>query len=258
MKQTRRHAPVFMPLFLILLLVALLCLWEFLSYHRHIDVLFFSSPSRIWSEFVSMLRTGVLEKHFFITLKEAGLGLFYGCIFGSASGIFLGASKRFSSVLMPLVVGLNSIPKLALGPLIILWFGIGLTPKVLIAGLMVFFVFTFNMYSGYRSVDPSLVHVVRLMGGRRWQIIRLVIWPSCLPCFLASLRSGMGLALSGAIVGEFLGASRGLGWLINDASGRYDLTRVLCCVFVIVILMVILDLFLRLLERTLLKWRPET
>lgn len=258
MKQKRQHARFFISLPLIFLLIFLFCLWEFLAYHGHINVLFFSSPSRIWLEFVSMLQTGILEKHLFITLKEAGLGLFYGCILGSVAGISLGASKRFSSALMPLIVGLNSIPKLALGPLIILWFGIGLTSKVLIAGLMVFFVFTFNMYSGYRSVDPSLVHAVRLMGGRRWQVIRLVVWPSCLPWFLASLRSGMGLALSGAIVGEFLGASRGLGWLINDASGRYDLTRVLCCVFVIVILMVILDLLLRLLERTLLKWRPET
>lgn len=204
-----------------------------------------------------MLESGILKRHLFVSLHEAVLGLIYGCLFGSLAGILLGVGKRVSAAIMPLMVGLNSIPKLALAPLIIVWFGIGLVSKVLIAGLMVFFIFTFNMYAGYNSVDASLVHTLRLLGANRRQIIRHVVWPSCLPWFLASLRVGMGLALSGAIVGEYIGASRGLGWLINDASGRYNLTQVLCCVFVIIVIMMILDSLVRFLERILLKWRPE-
>ncbi|MBP1758578.1 MAG: binding-protein-dependent transport system inner rane component [Firmicutes bacterium] len=253
-KSRRRLPPLF---WLTLLLAAFFLLWELMALQGRIDLVFFSSPSRIWCEFLSMLETGILRRHLLITLQEAGLGLFYGSVFGSAAGILLGISKRVSPVVMPLMVGLNSVPKLALAPLIILWFGIGLGSKVLIAGLMVFFVFTFNMYAGYHSVDASLIQTVRLLGGRRRQLIRLVIWPSCLPWFLASLRTGMGLALSGAIVGEFIGSSRGFGWLISDASGRYDLTRVLCCVFVIIVIMMVLDALVRALERTLLKWRPE-
>ena len=253
--KSRRTLPPL--LWLALLLGGLLFLWELMASQGRIDLIFFSSPSRIWREFLSMLATGLLRRHLFVTLQEASLGLFYGSVFGSAAGILLGISKRASPVIMPLMVGLNSVPKLALAPLLILWFGIGLTSKVLIAGLMVFFIFTFNLYAAYHSVDAALIQTVRLLGGSRRQLIRLVIWPSCLPWFLASLRTGMGLALSGAIVGEFIGASRGLGWLINDASGRYDLTRVLCCVLVIIVIMMVLDALLRALEGKLLKWRPK-
>lgn len=256
MKPNSRKTGPFPLLVLILVLLALFFLWEVFAKRGSIDVLFFSSPSLIWQKFLSMLHSGMLKRHLFISLHEAALGLFYGCIFGSLTGILLGIGKRVSAAVMPLMVGLNSIPKLALAPLIIIWFGIGLTSKVLISGLMVYFVFTFNMYAGYNSVDASLVQTLRLLGGNRLQIVRHVVWPSCLPWFLASLRVGLGLALSGAIVGEYIGASRGLGWLINDASGRYDLTQVLCCVFVIVLIMMLLDLFVRFLERILLKWRP--
>lgn len=243
---------------LLLLLLVLLSLWEVASRLGAIDVLFFSRPSLIWAEFLSMLGSGVLWRHLSITFQEAALGLFYGLLFGSMVGILLGLAERSAPFFMPILVGLNSIPKLALAPLFILWFGIGLLSKVLMASFMVFFIFSFNLYAGYRSVDTELVHTLRLLGGSRLQVIRHVVWPSCLPWFLASLRSGLGLALSGAVVGELIGASRGLGWLINDAAGRYDLTRVLTCVFVIIAIMMVLDFFVRLLEQNLLKWRPNS
>lgn len=258
MKVSSRKAGPLPLLSLIAFLCLLFFLWELLARQGRIDVAFFSSPSLIWHEFLNMLHSGILKRHLFVSLHEAFLGLIYGCLFGSIAGILLGVGKRLSTVIMPLMVGLNSIPKLALAPLLIIWFGIGLTSKALIAGLMVFFIFTFNMFAGYNSVDASLVHTIRLLGGNRRQVIHHVVWPSCLPWFLASLRAGLGLALSGAIVGEYIGASRGLGWLINDASGRYDLTQVLCCVFIIIIIMMILDSIVRFLERILLKWRPES
>ncbi len=254
MDKKRRALPY---LWLFLGIAAFFLLWEIFARRGVIDQVFFSSPTRVWQEFLAMTKNGVLGRHLSITLEEAGLGLLYGMVFGAATGILLGVHKGLSAVLMPLLVGLNSVPKLALGPLVILWFGIGLESKVLIAGLMVYFIFTFNLFAGYNSVDASLVRGVRLLGGSSHQIIRHVVWPSCLPWFLASLRAGVGLALSGAVVGEFLGASRGLGWLINDASGRYDITRVLSCVFLIIALMMTLDALIRLLERRLLKWRPE-
>ena len=242
---------------LALLLVALLCLWEFSSRRAYIDVLFFSRPSLIWAELLRMLQGGILQRHLSVTLQEAALGLLYGALFGSLVGIFLGLARRSAPLIMPLMVGLNSIPKLALAPLFIIWFGIGLTSKVLLSSLMVFFIFSFNLYAGYRSVDATLLHSMRLLGANRRQTIRHVIWPSCLPWFLASLRSGLGLALSGAVVGELIGASRGLGWLINDASARYDISRVLACVFVIVVFMMCLDALVSFSERRLLKWRSK-
>ncbi len=256
---TKRKANPLLPLcLLVLLLAALLLLWELLAGQGYIDVFFFSKPSRIGAESLRMLTGGVLWRHLSVTLQEAGLGLLYGALFGSLVGILLGLSRRVTPVLMPLMVGINSIPKLALAPLFILWFGIGLTSKALMAGLMVFFIFSFNLYAGYRSVDADLLRTMRLLGANRLQTVRHVIWPSCLPWFLTSLRSGLALALSGAIVGELIGSSRGLGWLINDAAGRYDLTRVMACIFVIIVIMMLLDALLRLAERHLLKWRPVT
>lgn len=258
MKRTKPRRGALYLLCLFVALTALLLLWEFGSRTGRIDPLFFSRPTLIWAEFLSMLHSGTLWRHLSVTLQEAALGLLYGSVFGSLAGLLLGVGRRSAPLILPVMVGLNSIPKLALAPLFILWFGIGLESKVLMAGLMVFFIFSFNLYAAYRSVDASLVHTLRLLGANRLQIIRHVVWPSCLPWFLASLRSGLGLALSGAIVGELIGASRGLGWLINDAAGRYDLGRVLCCIFVIVTFMMCLDFLVRLLEHVFLKWRPET
>lgn len=258
MNAKKRYSTLFYPAILLLLLSSLLLLWELLSRSGTIDPLFFSRPSLVWHEFLSMLHSGTLLRHFSITIQEASLGLLYGALFGSLIGILMGACKRSAPLLMPVMVGMSSIPKLALAPLFILWFGIGLTSKVLMAGLMVFFIFSFNLYAGYRSVDAALVQTLRLLGATQLQIARHVIWPSCLPWFLASLRSGLGLALSGAIVGELIGASRGIGWLINDAAARYDITLVLSCIFVIIVLMMLLDFLVHLSERVLLKWRPES
>jgi len=205
-----------------------------------------------------LTENGLIYKHLMTTVYEAGLGLLYGCLLGSATGLFLGANKTVNTIIMPLMVGLNGLPKLALAPILIIWFGIGMTSKVLIAGAMVYFVFTFNLYAGYRSVDGALVNAVRMLGGSRWQTIRQVYWPTCLPWFLSSLRAGVGMALSGAVVGEYIGASKGLGWLIEDASGRYDMARVLCCVLIMVVIIMVLDYLIRLAEKVLLKWRPDS
>ena len=241
----------------LLVLALALCLWEWAAKTGEIDIFFFSSPSLVWDTLLSQMSSGLLIRHLAVTLKEAALGLLFGAVLGCATGLSLGASKAASRAVMPIMTGLNGLPKLALGPLIIIWFGIGISSKVIISGVMVYFVFVFNLYAGYQNVDSELMNGVRLLGGTRKQIIRKVVWPSCLPWFLASLRAGLGLSLAGAVVGEYLGSGKGLGWLISDASGRYDITLVLCCVFLIVILMVILDGVVRLLERVLLKWRPE-
>ena len=239
----------------VLCLALAILLWEGMAAAGHVNQFFFSRPSLIWDCFLTVLRDGSLMTHLTVTAREAGLGLLFGGFFGTAAGLTLGVHPGLSRALMPLMTGLNGLPKLALGPLIIVWFGIGLKAKVLISALMVFFVFAFNLYSGVRSVDRDLLFAVRLMGATRHQTIRKVIWPACLPWLLTSLRTGLGLSISGAIVGEYLGASRDLGWAIATAGERYDTTKVLCLVLVIVVIVVLLDLILRLLERRLLRWR---
>lgn len=194
-------------------------------------------------------------RHLSVTAQEAGLGLLLGGTLGTLAGLGLGLSPRVSRALMPLMTGLNGLPKLALGPLFIIWFGMGLSSKVLISALMVFFIFAFNLYTGVQSVDPALVGAVRLLGGTQGQILGKVIWPACLPWLLTSLRTGLGLSLSGAIVGEYLGSTRGMGWLLSAAGDVFNAQRVLCCVLILVILIILLDGVVRLLEARLLRWR---
>lgn len=242
-------------LWTVLVLALAVCLWEWASAGEYINPFFFSQPSLIWAEFWEMADNGSMARHLNATLEEAGLGLLFGALLGTAAGFALGAAPKVSRALMPLLTGLNGLPKLALGPLIIIWFGLGLRSKVLMAGLMVFFVFVFNLYAGVRSVEPELIAAVKLLGGTKRQVMTKVILPASLPWLLASLRTSLGLSLSGAIVGEYLGASRGMGWVIADAGERYDMERVLCCVLVIVVVVVLLDCVVRLLEWRLLRWQ---
>ena len=225
---------------LVVLVLAILA-WEWGASAGTVDVFFFGSPSLVWAEFMEMVERGSMARHLSATLQEAGLGL--------------GISPKLSTALMPLMTGLNGLPKLALGPLVIIWFGIGLKSKVVIAVLMVFFVFAFNLYSGVNSVERELVTAVKLLGGTQKQILKKVIWPASIPWLLASLRTGLGLSISGAIVGEYLGAGQGMGWVISNAGERYDVNQVLCCVAVLVILVMLLDGVVRLLEGKLLRWR---
>ncbi len=229
--------------------------WEMAAAAGHVDPFFFSRPSLIWAEFLEMLDNGTLALHLSVTAKEAGLGLLLGSVLGTLTGLALGVHPRLSRAVMPLMTGLNGLPKLALGPLLIIWFGIGLKSKVVMSALMVFFIFAFNLFSGVRSVERELITAVELLGGTRRQVMTKVIWPASLPWLLTSLRTGLGLSISGAIVGEYLGAGQGLGWFIANAGDRYDVNQVMCCVAVIVVLVVLLDGVVRLLERRLLRWR---
>lgn len=242
-------------LWTLVVLALALVLWEGAAARGHVDVFFFSSPRLIWAEFCEMVATGAMARHLSVTVREAALGLLFGGVLGTGAGLVLGTHPRLSRALMPLMTGLNGLPKLALGPLVIIWFGIGLKSKVLISALMVFFIFAFNLYAGITGVDRELTGAVRLLGASRRQLILKVLWPASLPWLLTSLRTGLGLSFSGAIVGEYLGAGRGLGWVISNAGERYDVTQVLCCVSVIVLMVVLLDGIVRLLERRLLRWR---
>ena len=239
----------------VLILAALVLLWQWGASAGHVNAFYFSSPAAVWHRFLELTAAGTLQKHFAVTVKEAALGLLIGGVLGTLTGLGLGLHPRCSAALMPLMTALNGVPKLALGPLFIIWLGLGLRSKVFISALMVFFQFVFNLYSGVRSVDRDLMLSVRLLGGTRGQLLGKVILPASLPWLTASLRAGLGLSLSGAVVGEYLGAGQGLGWAINAAGDRYDTATVLCYVLVIVALVVVLDGILRAAEKRLLRWQ---
>lgn len=240
---------IFIALFLII--------WEYLSDNNMINTFFFSSPLNIIKDLISMFSTGEIWPHIYITLKASLFGLFYGVVFGVIIAFLFGNIPLLADIFDPILVGLYGLPKLSLGPLFIIWFGIGLQAKIFMAAIMVFFLVFFNAYAGFKNVDINLINTLKIMGASKLQIIQKVILPSCIPWIMASLRSGAGASVLGAIVGEYLGSNQGLGWMVQSAGGVYNITRVLSCIFLMMFIMSMIDYILKHVEKRILRWRES-
>jgi len=190
-------------------------------------------------------------------MKEVFVGLFLGLISGILTGIVLGKFETLAKVLDPVIMGLYAIPKIAIAPLFILWFGLGITAKIVFAWVVVFFLIFFNTYAGMKSVNPDLVDSVRAMGASEWQIMTKVSIPSCIPWILVGLRASLGASLIAAIVGEFVAADVGLGYLIMEGSNLFMTKRVLSVVLLLSVIVIAMDICLRVIENQFLKWRPN-
>lgn len=241
---------------LAVLLVLFVVIWQMLADREMIDPLFFSSPKRIWADLVEMFSTGYIFPHIGITLYAAFMGLFYGIVFGTLIALIVGNSPMLAHIVEPVFVGIHGLPLLALGPLFVVWFGIGITSKIVMATISVFFLVFFNIYAGVKDVDIQLIQTLQIMRASKIQFVTKVILPSCVPWLIASLKSGVGGAVLGAIVGEYLGATAGLGWVIQSAGGYYNITRVISCVLVLMVIMFILNAVVSWIDRKVLKWRP--
>jgi NitT/TauT family transport system permease protein len=239
--------------------IVVICLaaWEFAS-GRLIKPFWISSPSEIWRQLSVWVATGQLWLHVEVTLSETLMGFAFGAISGVAVGLALGLNRRLAAVLDPFIVAFYSLPKIALAPLFILWFGVGLTSKVVLATFVVFFLVFYNTYAGTLAVEAELIDVLRLMGARRGQIIRKVILPSALIWIFTGMKSSVPYALIGAVVGEMMASNKGLGYLIEAAAGQYDTGGVFAALFVLMIIATGLHELLKQSERLMLRWREET
>jgi len=243
---------------MILIFVALwLLAWEFAADKKMLNPFYASQPSVIFADFTHFVVSGEILKHLVITLKEAFLGLFFGTIAGIVCGLTLGRIVWLANLFEPIITALYGIPKLALAPIFILWFGLGLQSKVFLSALLVFYLVFFSTFSGIRSVDANIISAIRLMGASRLQIITRVTLPSCVPWILTGIRGGIGASLLGAIVGEYMGASAGLGWMIQYATTTYQVERVMSCILTLLFIGLFLNKALALCERRLLRWRPD-
>jgi NitT/TauT family transport system permease protein len=214
-----------------------------------------SSPLDVAQRIWFMLLDGSLEMHTWETFKEAIIGLVIGVALGIVLGIILGLSRRLSDAVDPVVMGLYSLPRVSLAPLFIIWLGIGLFAKVALVASMVVFVVLFNVREGVRSIDREVIDAFRSMNASRTALIRHVIVPSLVPWLLTAVRIGIGMALVGAVVGEMIGASRGLGWYVNHTSGVYDMTGSITALFILMLLAMIFNGVLAFIERKVLHWR---
>lgn len=246
----------------LLLLASLAGVWEILSggFGRGVavlDPLFFSRPSLIAVDLVVGFTSGALQKHLLFTLEGALAGLVLGIVTGLAAGLAFGSWRWLPTLLDPLMSAFNSLPRPALGPILIILFGLGLTSKVVLSWSIVFFVIFYNTYAGVTSVDPDIIRAVRAMGARRHQVMRLVVLPSVLSWVFAALRVSVAYSLIGAIVGEFVGSTRGLGYEMLVAQGVLNTNRAYSILVLLMLVGVALTEAAKLVENRLLRWRPS-
>jgi NitT/TauT family transport system permease protein len=232
-------------------------IWEGIS-GRLVKPFWISSPSAIFEQLAGWYESGDLWMHIEITMTETILGFVFGAVSGVAFGLALGLNKRLAAVLDPFVVAFYSLPKIALAPLFILWFGVGLLSKVVMATFVVFFLVFYNTYAGTLAVEQELVDVLRLMGATRWQIVRKVILPSVLLWIFTGMKISVPYALIGAVVGEMMASNKGLGYLIQASAGQYDTAGVFAALFVLMIIATGLHELLKQSEKLMLRWKEES
>jgi NitT/TauT family transport system permease protein len=236
---------------------ALLLFWQYGIGHL-VDQRYVSRPSAVAAALANLLGDGELWQHIRATMTEAGLGYLIGVAVGLVMAIVLVSSPLLDEVVSPFVAGFYSIPKIALGPLFIMWFGIGSLPKVLLAALMVFLIVLINTVAGVRSISPGLIEVSRVLGAGGLTLVRKVVLPGAAPAVVASIRLTFSRAMVGAILGEFIAASQGLGFLIVRASRQFETATVYAGVIVVAVLVMAVAGLLRLLEVRLMPWSRGT
>jgi NitT/TauT family transport system permease protein len=215
-------------------------------------------PDMVWARFLRTLQDGTLLRHFMVTLTEVLAGLALGVTTATLLGYLLAKSRNLERFVSPYIVASQSIPIVAIAPLLIIWFKQGLFSKVLICALIVFFPVLINTIVGLRSVPNELRDLMRSLQASRWQTLRLLEFPAALPVLLGGLRIGATLSVIGAVVGEFVGADRGLGFLINQGRGVYDTALVFVAVFTLIFMAMSLYGFVALLETRLLAWQRQS
>jgi NitT/TauT family transport system permease protein len=255
------HSSVVVNVVRIALVVLWLGSWE-LAARTVIDPFYYSMPSKIWDKLVTWFTTGTSQgsiwSNIAITLEEAVLGFLIGTLAGVVLGVLLGRSRFTAEVLAPFIKGANAIPRIVLASLFVIWFGLGMSSKVATAFVLVFFAVFFNAFQGAREVDKVLVDNARILGASRWDLMRTIILPSATSWILASMHVAFGFALIGAIVGEYTGADKGLGLLINHAQGTFDSAGIYAGMIIITVMALLAEWLLTLLERRLLAWRPPS
>jgi len=234
--------------------------WELLSQLKVLDPFFFGQPSRIAVQMWDWMKTGTEAGSIWVqvgvTMEEALLGFAIGVVAGIVCGIALGRIPMLSKVFGPYIKIMNSIPRIVLGSIFIVWLGLGLSSKVALAIVLVFFAVFFNAYQGTREVDRNLIANARILGASGRQVTTQVVLPSALTWIIASLHVSFAFARIGAIVGEFHGAQKALGLLIRKAQDTFNPNAVFAAMVIIAIVALVAEGLIALLERALLSWRP--
>jgi NitT/TauT family transport system permease protein len=260
-RRVRRHR-VFVLILQLLFATVALGSWEILSRTKTIDPFFFGKPSdivrQIWNWQQHGTPQGSLWLQIWTTVKEALLGFGFGVGAGVVLGIAFGRMRLLAEVFGPYIKAANSIPRVVLGSIFIIWFGLGLVSKVALAFVLVFFVVFFNAFQGAREVDETVLANARILGAKRLGIATHVVIPSALTWIIASLHTAFGFAIVGAVVGEYIGAVNGLGVLIFQSQQTFNPNGVFAAMLILGTVALIAESLITQLENRLIRWRPAT
>jgi NitT/TauT family transport system permease protein len=235
------------------LLVGLLSAWQFAVSDAALP--YFSRPTVVLAKLYDLLSHGEIYRHISVTLSEIAIGYAIGAVVGLALGFILGRSRFLSDALQPYIIGLYSIPKIALAPVFIVWLGLGMASKVAVVFLASFFLVFFNTYSGLLAINEELVRLARLMGASWPQTIGRVILPAAAPQIFLGLKTAVPYAVIGAVIGEYIGSSEGLGYYILYASQTYDAPALFSGIIILVAIVFVANFALNRLEARVIRWR---
>jgi len=224
--------------------------------HVVLPPFFFSNPVDVAKQVVDWFASGLIWKHLWVTLEESILAFVIGSLGGVLVGFWFARQPRTAAVFDPYVKMVNALPRVVLAPIFTLWLGLGIWSKVALGVTLVFFIVFFNVYQGVREVSPTVLANARMLGMNERQLMRHVYWPSALSWMFSSLHTSVGFAVVGAVVGEYLGSAAGLGYLIQQAEGVFDVAGVFAGMFVLAAFVIVIDAVVTVIERRLLAWRP--
>ncbi len=237
--------------------IALIIFWQWAA-GRLVKEIYISKPTAVAQRLYEIFASGEIYPHLWTTGQELVFGYVIGVACGVAGGYALGRSPRLANVLEPYVMAFYGIPKIALAPLFIIWFGIGMWSKVALASIMVFFLVFYNVFSGVRGVDQELVNLTRVMGANERQLTTHVYLPAAAPFVMLGMRMAIPYSVIGVIVGEFTSSIQGLGLFIHEASATYDPAGVFAGITILLVFVIAANILASRLERRLLRWRTPT
>jgi NitT/TauT family transport system permease protein len=258
----RRRRRIVVNSLRVLLLVVIVGGWQFLTSVGIVDPFFWGRPSGIWAQIVTWVTQGTAQgplwEQIAVTLEETVLGFVIGVVLGVVFGVVLGRNQSLADVLSPYIKVANSVPRIVLGSIFVIGLGLGMQSKVALAAVMVFFIVFFNAFQGVREVDRNLLANARILGANQRQLSTAVIIPSALTWIIASLHTSFSFALVGAVVGEFLGSTQGIGLMIQTAQGTFNANGVFAAMVILAALALLAELLITALENRLISWRPNT
>ena len=249
-----------------LLLVGIFVLWQVLAQpnllppivwdNPHRAAFFFGEPLKIFKVVWEWFSGGTIYEHLWVTLQETALAFVIGSVLGLVVGLWLGLSPTASALFDPYITAMNAMPRVVLAPIFMVWFGLGIWSKVALGVTLVFFIVFFNVYQGVKEVSPVVLNNTVMLGANHRQLLRHVYLPSATSWVFSSLHNAVGMAFVGAVVGEYLGSARGVGYLIQQAEGAFDINTVFAGILVLTAFALVLDFAVGKVEQRLLVWRP--